>query len=140
MKSRVFSIRLSLDALQSCKDFLASQQIPITTGEGGIVAKYVELTTLALRSQGTLPTRTVTETISLNRGSARFCPSSIDEGQLPTLAQHPLNRNQVNIQNFNINLDDEVEDDVYKSELEKAIQLQQMEEDIDLLSKLIIGG
>lgn len=164
-KTKVLSVRLSLEALQSCFDLCEALDMP-TNGGSGAIARTVECLTKDLRNKGTLPTYThsqLSELVKTFIGSKN--PTSMASFEKLSLLDQAVDRRTAsgtltpNIQSpteraFS-NEDfapayapakeltfEEIQDEAneYKDLIEEQILAQVLKEEEDLLSKILIGG
>jgi hypothetical protein len=156
-KSKVLSVRLSLEALQSCFDLCEALGVP-TNGASGAIARSIETLTRDLRERGTLPVYTPGElnhllSIHLSRKNPTSMASL--EGfstadrrdstyRVPTEHQHHYS-NEDFAPVCNIPRErsfDEVhqEQQEYKDLIEEKILEEIQKDEAELLNKILIGG
>jgi hypothetical protein len=148
VKSKVLSVRLSLEALQSCFDLCEALGTP-TNGASGAISRTLEVLTKDLRSKQTLPTYSPVELEAL---VASFI-SSKNPTSMASLSKLSIFDNfQANQHVSMTNTDfapptsvyqaqreqqDELEE--YNEILEEQLRAQMLLEDAELLKKIMIG-
>jgi hypothetical protein len=158
IKSKVLSVRLSLEALQSCFDLCEVLGHP-TNGASGAIARTVEVLTRDLRSKNTIPSYRVEELeILVSSFIASKNPTSMPSFERlssndfdPTLFkpkqpvgmlfpedyfEQPIEEEKP--QRTHRQVQDDQEE--YNELLEEKIREQMAIEDAELLAKILIGG
>lgn len=145
-KSKVLSVRLSLESLQSCFDLCEALGVP-TTGASAAIARSIETLTRDLRERGTLPSYTKHELDTLIPSFiARKNPTSMPSlERLSSTERQTAYRNEDFAPVQPISRDLAIQqaaaaDQEYKDIIEEKIQEQIANDEIDLLKKILIGG
>ena len=153
-KTRVLSVRLPIEALQSCFDLSDLAGAP-TSVAGTAIARAISLLTATLREQGKLPVYSPTELEKLTeRWAAKINPSSMPSLELSSQADTSIQReeNQQSFDpyqtvsvppNYNVKTQQVEEGDFDESSLEEEILKQmkevELEDELDLLDKILIS-
>lgn len=160
MKSKVLSVRLSLEALQSCFDLCEALGTP-TNGASGAIARCVELLTSDLRAKGSIPTYKphelallVTQFIGKKNPTSMASLSSLSGEHCSARPTTPISSgNDLSPKMFfssgeapkvdreTVLRDMAIEEEELSDLIEEQIRSVQREEESDLLSKIMmIGG
>lgn len=166
-RSKVLSVRLSLDALQSCFDLSEALGIP-ASGASAAIARSIEFLTKDLRDRGTLPSYSKNDLVSLTKSfMASKNPTSMpsfeslsmfesSQGQaIRPPVDNPVDRRTSEEKHNYTNADfapvcslprersfDEVyaEQNEYKDLVEAKILEEIQKDEDELLRKILIGG
>jgi hypothetical protein len=158
-KSKVLSVRLSLESLQSCFDLCEALGMP-TNGASGAIARSIETLTRDLRDKGTLPVYTHSElihlvSIYLNKKNPTSMASleGFSTVDRRTVYEHiPEQQTHYSGEDFapvcsieqprRERSFEEINDEAneYKDLIEESILEQIQQDENDLLTKILIGG
>lgn len=152
-KTRVLSIRLPVEALQSCFDLSEVMGSP-TTVAGTAIARAISILTANLRSAGKLPVYSDEQLRMMTQSwAAKTNPSSMPCLELSSQADFDLltvpSRDLLNIEQdreesqletpldlFDLNLDELT----LEEEIQKQLREIELEDELDLLDKILISG